>query len=744
MTVIRIRDRTTNEQETIGVLSFDHGVEYPIPIRDPFADDPKQEADLEWYFEEYLMFPFTQGVRVRKAVESIRRYGEALFTQIFADQRALFTCKQACGQGVHTLQIEIAGSPAFHCLHWETLYDPELQIYLSLCTSMTRKNLVPQTFAAAMRPSMVIRVLVVVARPGGGGGDVGYRTISRPLVDELEKTRLPVEVTLLRPGTYRALKEHLEQTTRAYGVGYYHIIHFDVHGALLNHAQLEQGAQANRYLYVGRYGRPALTPYVGEKAFLFLEGEREKQADPVEASELAQLLLLHQLPITLLNACQSGKASAETETSLGSLLIQAGVQTVVAMGYSASVSAAELLMQTLYRALFAEKSLPEALCLARQALYNQKERRVFFNQQIELEDWLLPVLYQNQDVRFSLQRFTPEKEKAFYQGKANLYHASQQPSYGFFGRDLDILQIEKRLLIKGNILLMRGMGGAGKTTLLHHLASWWQRTGLVQQVFYFSYDERAWNRQQIMHTIARKLLNKRELLTFQSLSLNVQQVRLVHLLKSSRYLLILDNLEAITGAPLARQHTLPRKEQESLRLLLADLVGGQTLVLLGSRSAEEWLAKGTFEENYYELMGLDREASSQLAERILERQQATRYRRDPNLSKLLKLLYVERLKQQPALANLQFEQWHSIVEETVNWGLLHPAGGGMFSFLFVQPLLPYFLRRRLDSPDQQIIRKAVETAFYEHFEGTGEWHTGMGEFLGLCSLKEMHRRCKRL
>jgi DNA repair exonuclease SbcCD ATPase subunit len=33
------------------------------------------------------------------------------------------------------------------------------------------------------------------------------------------------------------------------------------------------------------------------------------------------------------------------------------------------------------------------------------------------------------------------------------------------GRDLDILQIEKRLLTKRNILLIRGMGGAGKTTL---------------------------------------------------------------------------------------------------------------------------------------------------------------------------------------------------------------------------------------------------------------------------------------
>ena len=37
-----------------------------------------------------------------------------------------------------------------------------------------------------------------------------------------------------------------------------------------------------------------------------------------------------------------------------------------------------------------------------------------------------------------------------------------------------------------NELLVQGMAGAGKSTLLTHLAWWWQRTSLVQEVFQFS------------------------------------------------------------------------------------------------------------------------------------------------------------------------------------------------------------------------------------------------------------------
>jgi CHAT domain len=205
-----------------------------------------------------------------------------------------------------------------------------------------------------------------------------------------------VQIEVLRPGTYEALDKHLRETTTQKGVGYYQVIHFDVHGAVLSYQELQHAQQAERYLYQQRYGRSDLQPYEGDKAFLFFEEKQDQKADPVEASELAALLLSHQIPIAVLNACQSGKQTGKqigaSETSLGSRLMQAGVQMVLAMGYSVTVSAAELMMRTLYQQLFARHELSATICTARQELYNRKERRAYFNQTIDLEDWLLPVV----------------------------------------------------------------------------------------------------------------------------------------------------------------------------------------------------------------------------------------------------------------------------------------------------------------------------------------------------------------
>ena len=275
------------------------------------------------------------------------------------------------------------------------------------------------------------------------------------------------------------------------------------------------------------------------------------------------------------------------------------------MGYSVTVSAAELLMSTLYQHLFAGDDLALAIQYARTELYNNKERRAFFDQKIDLEDWLLPVVYQNQPVTLQPHEFTSE-ERAWHEHKAKEKSSTvPDPQYGFVGRDIDILQIEKRLLTKRNILLVRGMVGTGKTTLLHHLSTWWHATGFVQRVFYFGFDEKAWTLQQIMTSIAQNLYGPKYYTDFQPLSLTAQQAMLSQNLRGKNHLLILDNLESITGAHLAIQHTLPLEEQAALRSFLTDLAKGHTLVLLGSRSGEELLAKGTFDDNIYELAGLD-------------------------------------------------------------------------------------------------------------------------------------------
>src|SRR5262245_13232113 len=688
MSLITITETGRFTDQPNATVRFDHGAPQPITVTDPFSD--VEEERLRWYFEEHLRFPFTDQVHASQAAQSVVAYGEALFAQVFKSHPDLYARYQAAAQsGLQNIHFDIIGSPAFHQLHWEALREPERDPFV-LHAAMVRRSTANLQSKLEMPASSTINLLVVTARPHGRR-DVGYRTISRPLIEGLRQVQAPVQVDIVRPGTYRALVEHLRRTQQEHGVGYYHIMHFDVHGAVLTHAQLAQlgslSAQTYQARLTDRDARPDLTPPPADaaevpKAYLFFEAETANDVDPAEGDELARLLREYHIPIAVLNACQSGQQIGDTETSLGSRLLQAGMQTVMAMGYSVTVSAAALMMQTLYRSLLRQHDLLIAFREARTALHHEKKRRAYFNEHINLEDWLLPIVYQPQGdipTRLPLRQMSIAEQAAILAQHEARYQAPE-PVYGVVGRDVDILQIEKWVLSTSegkqrNLLLVRGMGGAGKTTLLHHLGQWWQTTGLVEEVFYFGYDEKAHTRNQIVDQIARRLLNQivpqgmavsPEYAQFQALMPDLQQHILAQRLRAERHLLILDNLESITGTSLAIPNTLPEAERASLRGLLADLLDGQTLVLLGSRGGERWLTEGSNAPlrptDVYELPGLDDEAASTLAERILERHQATHYRTDAALLDLMKLLDGFPLALEVLLANLGRQSPQAIVD----------------------------------------------------------------------------------
>ena len=466
MAVITIREQGQTEVGFNATLVID-GNNYSITVQDPFK--PKEEQKLEWYFEEWLRYPILEQVKADRAAASVKKYGEELFKQVFQADINAYSKYNQLRSNLNQLQIEIESiTPEFHAIHWEALQDPDLPRPLVVDSVLIRKSVKPAVIEAKVNRFPTINLLVVTARPNAES-DVGYRTISRPLVRAIRNAKLRVNIELLRPGTYEALERHLETK----GSGYYHIVHFDVHGALKTYEDFQQGIENNHYLYDGRYGRSEIKEYEGLKAFLVLEGQEKGEYDLVEATEIANLLTGKGIPVCILNSCQSGKQlnQAEVEdnreTSLGSRLMNAGMQMVVAMSYSITVTAAEIMMQQIYEHLFKKKDINQAIRLGRRELYNRKGRRAYYNTEIELEDWLLPVAYCNGKVDFNLREFTPEEEEKYYLSLDSKYEF-KKPTYGFVGRDIDILLIEKALL-KHNILLLQGMGGTGKTTLLIYL-----------------------------------------------------------------------------------------------------------------------------------------------------------------------------------------------------------------------------------------------------------------------------------
>jgi tetratricopeptide (TPR) repeat protein len=260
-----------------------------------------------------------------------------------------------------------------------------------------------------------------------------------------------------------------------------------------------------------------------------------------------------------------------------------------------------------------------------------------------LEDWLLPVVFGQRPVPLKFRNMTRKEQARFYVRGAQV---GDEPAteYGFVGRDLDIQTIERRLLTApdSNELLVQGMAGAGKSALLAHLAWWWQRTGLVDQVFRFSYEDRAWTRDLIVRGIRPTLFGSAEHAKADAMPEDAQAEQVAERLRSQRHLLILDNAESITAAPAAIPHKLAPDERWKLKSLLSRLRGGRTLVLLGSRGSESWLTSGHAGLGIYQLRGLDPQAASVLGDRILARHGATFYLTDgterPALEELVALL----------------------------------------------------------------------------------------------------------
>ncbi|GLW27812.1 tetratricopeptide repeat protein [Actinoplanes regularis] len=587
------------------------------------ADDAGEKL-MAWYFEEHLRYPFLDGDLERKAVELVGEYGQSLFRQVFIGEAA-YGYRDARRVGFEGYRLVVRGSAQFQRLHWEALRDPDSGDRLALRMPVVRQSARTPLPYDLPAPAPTVNILVLTARPFGRR-DVGYRTISQPLLDAIGQTDVPVTVDLVRPGTWTALREALRAAERKHGQGWYQVVHFDVHGGFGTPSNMTtgNGGAGGRYLF-----DPAHTPAADVKqGFLFFETGTAGTAQPVPSAQVAALLAEHRVAVAVLNACQSAMQTGD-EASLAHDLVAAGAPVAVGMAYSVTVSAASRAMPVLYGRLAAGDDPVRAAFEARRALHDVKTRKAYFEHELELEDWILPVVYAQRDSRLTVRPMTPVEQETFYRRRDQVAVAPVV-EYGFVGRDLDLHALERLLLTDGQRtqVLVRGMAGAGKSTLLAHAGWWWQRTGLIDQVFAFSYEQRAWNVDQIIRHIAQHLLTPVEFAQWDALGDAAKAGRITTMLRASRHLIVLDNAESITASPAAIPHALPEADRDRLARWLGGLRGGRTLLLVGSREAEAWLAGATFTDRVYELPGLDPQAASDLLDRILKRHGGSQWMSD--------------------------------------------------------------------------------------------------------------------
>ena len=234
-------------------------------------------------------------------------------------------------------------------------------------------------------PGGRLRVLMVISRPGGTE-DVGYQMVARPLLHRLEAVRGEVDLTVLRPPTFDALRQAVIEAAAAGEP--FHVVHFDGHGAMLGRGMGGGGAPDPR---------PGMMSAAGEGVLAF---ERPGGgSNQVGASRVAAVLAQGRVPVAVLNACQSGAVGKELEASVATALLNAGCAAVVAMAYSVYAVAAAEFMAAFYETLFTGESVGQAVTAGRSRLFDH-DRRPSRKGDMPLADWLIPVHYLRRDVSF--------------------------------------------------------------------------------------------------------------------------------------------------------------------------------------------------------------------------------------------------------------------------------------------------------------------------------------------------------
>lgn len=555
-----------------------------------------------------------------------------------------------------------------HGLHWEALENPEIwPSHLRPCLIVRRKvqsnDLLTHGPIIAIR-SQSFRILLVVSHSlsqavptrSGGGKVANPRLVARPLADivrQLTKgmvgTTAPIQLEIVRPGTWKSLQAHLNRR----GKGYFHLIHFDVHGKVIHDKARKRDLVS----------------------LAFVSDHSSKKRSWRSAAEVSALLSTYGIKLVVLNASRSAKAFGTCEANIAEALVQDGVRAVIAFPYKVLNAGIEVFMSTFYRSLLTGSwDFAIALSEARRAMMKAQIRDGRFGIKVPIEDWVVPVLYNSGGTEISVvgddisgDSTTKNDSKGIFskfQGLLQVggpdpkgsvaYMADRQPGNStprliaprgeMVGRDGDIFKIET--MLDTSVLRVVGSPGIGKSTLILHLCWWWKATLLVCDSFYFDwYEKPHLNVEMITRQLylslfppnsdgssSQKSTRNRSpirgaLLQHWSRSRSPSPApseneifpedwiqKTLDKLRQTPYLIVLDSLES-SDASVRHNERLKGEMNE----FLESLQGGRTVVLVVSNQQECWLNDSIVKFKTYHLKRLDMSHAFEFAGRVIDR-----------------------------------------------------------------------------------------------------------------------------
>ncbi|MEH2330441.1 tetratricopeptide repeat protein [Nostoc sp.] len=621
--------RITHQSETIQ-LSWQRGYESPrfaseVPFQQPF--DEENAAELRWYLEDYLKFPY--GIFPDNAVkieQKLQQWGQQLFELVFrSTEKGREFFQEATREGLDNCELGIISDNANVLnLPWELLYSPDYQFLAPSLAGMYR-SLSSQGVKVPLpaMPDDQLNILLVIARPDYEQ-DVGFKTIARPLLAALQPIRQRVNLKVLRPPSLKAFEAELQANK-----GFYHIVHFDGHG---NFDSETQGV------------------------LVFEDEQGNEQA--VSAREIAQYLTDCRVPIFVLNACKSGQVGEEAFSSVAGQLVKLGAKGVVAMAYSVYAKGAEHFIGRLYGELVRGECIATAVAAGRKSMSIDK-MRPSPKGNLPLQDWLVPVLYQQEPYTpFVPQKTAPSFADLMAQTdntpeSSKAVGLPDESAYGFIGRDYEILRLE-RAFRQNHLVLVQGMGGVGKTELAAGFARWFHNTQGCEYIFFTSFEQGA-GLSQVINQIGRALGGER----FSQMIPEQQDAVVWQYLQTHPCLLIWDNFEPVNGFPTGNEPLLSGEERNKLKRFLKELRGGKSWVLITSRREEPWLDCGY---SLINLRGLSQADAQELAAKILQTVGVERKNLPAEYLELLKLLGGHPLSLRVVLPHLKMQTPMQLIE----------------------------------------------------------------------------------
>lgn len=588
---------------------------------------PIEAEELRWYLEKYAVWPSPYfRDRSRKVEANLVAWGRLLHdvampvaytanvTQAWArisgqaGRRFSIHVNPALEAGAPDSEVASAREAATRLLGlpWELLHDGDGYLFQGARPTRVRRRL-PNTRALDV-PVVAppIRILLVTARPEDEAcGYIDHRASALPLVEAMEALPGLVSIHVLNPPTLAALREELD---RARGEEQpYHVVHFDGHGV---------------------YDR---TVGLGGLCFELPEdiGKLEdRRHSTVYTSELGPLLRDHRIPLVFLEACQTAQAEQASE-SVASELLKVGVASVVAMSHSVLVETASRFVEAFYDALADGRRVGDAMLAGQRRLKDDTFRgRVFGAGELRLEDWFVPVLFQERD---DPQLFTTtparQTQEDFRAALARrLGDLPAVPETGFIGRSREMLALQRLLRTEGGAryAVVRGQGGEGKTTLAAELARWMVRSHQVRRAAFVSVEGLEKN---IAESVLDKLGNQLVKPGFSTQAdcngdRGKAEQEIERVLREQSTLLVLDNMESILLPPFMEQETPEALSDELhaelnaiLELCERLLKAGNTRLVFTSREALP--PPFDAERQRRELHRLSREDAVKLVERAL-------------------------------------------------------------------------------------------------------------------------------